>query len=56
MAKKFYFFILCSISFFNFCFSQTITIDNYSINGLGQVQLSIQDYLNDLILRLTNRH
>ena len=42
MAKKFYFFILCSISFFNFCFSQTITIDNYSINGLGQVQLSIQ--------------
>ncbi|MDC0380692.1 lamin tail domain-containing protein [Flavobacteriaceae bacterium] len=42
MTKKFYFFILCSISFFNFCFSQTVTIDNYSINGLGQVQLSIQ--------------
>ena len=42
MAKKFYFFILCLISFFNFCFSQTVTIDNYSINGLGQVQLSIQ--------------
>lgn len=42
MIKRILLLILCSISAFNFSFSQTVTIDNYSINGLGQVQLSIQ--------------
>ncbi|MGB2144133.1 MAG: PEP/pyruvate-binding domain-containing protein [Flavobacteriaceae bacterium] len=42
MIKRILLLILCSISAYNFSFSQTVTIDNYSINGLGQVQLSIQ--------------
>jgi hypothetical protein len=42
MIKRIFLLILCSISVYNFSFSQTVTIDNYSINGLGQVQLSIQ--------------
>jgi hypothetical protein len=42
MIKRILLLILCSISACNFSFSQTVTIDNYSINGLGQVQLSIQ--------------
>lgn len=42
MIKRILLLILCSISANNFSFSQTVTIDNYSINGLGQVQLSIQ--------------
>ena len=42
MSKRISLLILCSISFFNFCVAQNVTIDNYSVNGLGQVQLSIQ--------------
>jgi len=42
MIKRILLLILCSICAYNFSFSQTVTIDNYSINGLGQVQLSIQ--------------
>ena len=42
MTKRIISLILCSISFFNFCVAQNVTIDNYSVNGLGQVQLSIQ--------------
>ena len=42
MIKRILLLILCSISACNFSFYKTVTIDNYSINGLGQVQLSIQ--------------
>lgn len=42
MTKRIISLILCSISFFNFCIAQNVTINNYSVNGLGQVQLSIQ--------------
>ena len=38
-------FTLTSIFLFffqNFCFAQFVTIDNYSVNNLGQAQLSIQ--------------
>ena len=38
-------FILTSIFLFlfqNLCFAQFVTIDNYSVNNLGQAQLSIQ--------------
>lgn len=41
MIKKTSSILLFLITFFNFCYSQ-VTIENYSINGLGQVQLSIQ--------------
>ena len=41
MIKKIFLSLLFLILFFNSCYSQ-VTIDNYSINGLGQVQLSIQ--------------
>ena len=41
MYKKISLFIYC-LSFFNFCFAQPVQIDNYSINNLGQVQLSIE--------------
>ena len=41
MIKKISLSLLFLILFFNSCYSQ-VTIDNYSINGLGQVQLSIQ--------------
>ena len=42
MTKKFLLSLLCLITIHNFCFAQPVTIDNYSVNGLGQVQLSIQ--------------
>ena len=42
MIKKFLLALLCSITFYNFCDAQNVPIDNYSVNGLGQVQLSIQ--------------
>ncbi len=29
-------------SFYNFCVAQTVPIDNYSVNSIGQAQLSIQ--------------
>jgi len=41
MTKNFFLSLLCLISVYNFCFAQ-VPIDNYSVNGLGQVQLSIQ--------------
>ena len=34
--------LVCLISVYNFCFAQPVPIDNYSINSIGQVQLSIQ--------------
>ena len=42
MIKKFLLSLLCSIMFYSFCDAQNVPIDNYSVNGLGQVQLSIQ--------------
>ena len=41
MCKKTLLFLYC-LSFFNFCFAQPVQIDNYSVNNLGQVQLSIE--------------
>ena len=42
MSKKLILLLLCLISAYSFCYAQPVTIDNYSVNGLGQVQLSIQ--------------
>ena len=42
MIKKFLLALLCSIMLYSFCDAQNVPIDNYSVNGLGQVQLSIQ--------------
>ena len=42
MTKNLLLPLLCLISVYNFCYAQTVTIDNYSVNGLGQPQLSIQ--------------
>ena len=42
MIKKFLLALFCSITFYSFCDAQNVPIDNYSVNGLGQVQLSIQ--------------
>ena len=42
MTKRFFFFFLCLISFHFFSSAQNVEIDNYSVNNLGQVQLSIQ--------------
>ena len=42
MTKRIILSLLCFFFVFNFCSAQTVTIDNYSVNGLGQVQLSIQ--------------
>ena len=41
MTKNLLLPLLCLVSVSNFCFAQ-VPIDNYSVNGLGQVQLSIQ--------------
>ena len=42
MKKKFFLSILCLISFHIYSSAQNVEIDNYSVNNLGQVQLSIQ--------------
>ncbi len=42
MIKRIISLLVCSISLYNFCFSQDVPIDNYSVNSIGQVQLSIQ--------------
>ena len=42
MTKRIILSFFCLISVYNFCFSQPVSIDNYSVNGLGQVQLSIE--------------
>jgi hypothetical protein len=42
MSKKLILLLFCLISVYSFCYAQPVTIDNYSVNGLGQVQLSIQ--------------
>jgi hypothetical protein len=42
MFKKLTLSLFCLISAYSFCYAQSVTIDNYSVNGLGQVQLSIQ--------------
>ncbi len=34
--------LACLISTYSFCSAQTVDIDNYSVNAIGQVQLSIQ--------------
>ena len=39
MTKRFFLSLLFLTSF---CFAQNVTIDNYSVNSIGQVQLSIQ--------------
>jgi hypothetical protein len=42
MTKKFLLSLFFLASAYNFCNAQPVTIDNYSVNGLGQVQLSVQ--------------
>ena len=42
MTKSYLLSFFCFISSYNFCYAQYVTIDNYSVNGLGQAQLSIQ--------------
>ena len=42
MNKKNFLLILCLISFHIYSSAQNVEIDNYSVNNLGQVQLSIQ--------------
>ena len=42
MTKRFFLSFLCLISFHFFSSAQNVEIDNYSVNNLGQVQLSIQ--------------
>lgn len=42
MIKRFTLPLLCLISSYNYCFAQTVTIDNYSENSIGQAQLSIE--------------
>ena len=44
-AKIFFIAIISSIFTINSSFSQVVPIDNYSINGFGQVQLSIEGQL-----------
>lgn len=41
MIKKIILPLVCLATVYNFCFAQ-VTIDNYSVNSIGQVQLSIQ--------------
>jgi hypothetical protein len=41
MIKRIFLPLVCVISIFNFCLAQ-VPIDNYSVNSVGQVQLSIQ--------------
>ncbi len=42
MIKKIILPLICLISAYSFCTAQTVTIDNYSVNGIGQAQLSIE--------------
>ena len=42
MNKRFFLSILCLISFHIYSSAQNVEIDNYSVNNLGQVQLSIE--------------
>ena len=42
MLRKFFSFIFCLIFLLGFSFSQNVAINNYSVNSVGQVQLSIQ--------------
>jgi hypothetical protein len=42
MTRRIILLVLCLISFYDFCFSQPVPIQNYSVNSLGQVLLSIQ--------------
>ena len=42
MLRKFFSFIFYLIFLLGFSFSQNVTINNYSVNSVGQVQLSIQ--------------
>ena len=42
MIKRIILPLVCLISGYNFCSAQTVAINNYSVNSIGQVQLSIQ--------------
>ena len=42
MTKSSLLSLFCFFYIYNFCYAQSVTIDNYSVNGIGQVQLSIQ--------------
>ncbi len=42
MIKRITLLFICFISVYSFCSAQDVPIDNYSINGIGQAQLSIQ--------------
>ena len=42
MTKRSLLSLFCFFCIYNFCYAQFVTIDNYSVNGIGQVQLSIQ--------------
>ena len=42
MTKRFFLSILCLITFHIYSSAQNVEIDNYSVNNLGQVQLSIE--------------
>ncbi len=42
MIKRIALSLVCLIFVYNFCFGQNVVIDNYSINSIGQAQLSIQ--------------
>lgn len=42
MIKRIILPLVCLISAYNFCSAQTVPIDNYSVNSIGQAQLSIQ--------------
>ena len=55
MFKNIFSFFIFLIVACNFCFAQIVPIDNYSINSLGQVQLSIQAQANKYYI-LTAQH
>ena len=42
MTKSSLLSLFCFFYIYNFCYAQSVTIDNYSVNGIGQVQLSIE--------------
>lgn len=42
MIKRIILPLVCLISSYNFCSAQTVPIDNYSVNAIGQAQLSIE--------------
>lgn len=55
MFKKILFSLVCLISAYNYSLAQVVPIDNYTINSLGQVQLTI-DAQADKYYVLTAQH